>query len=1379
VVWSGAYLADPRWSLGLSQAGVTNFDFNNKGAGRLSVHVVPNGAAIWTALGSAASLTQILRKDGNTVGGSGGPGAAVTGSYPLAIGATVSGTTASYQYTGELGEVLMFDRLLSAVEATEVEGYLACKWGLQNRLPANHPYRNVCPQGGTHPSMPQPTPQPSALPEPVQLRSQNGQLVFDVVASANAQTGNPQLTYNGSPVPPTLRLLPGDTLIVNLTNSLPVPPPNSGYLNDTSLHYHGLHVSPNVPGDDSIDMLAMPGQSLHYQIVIPANHPTGLYWYHSHAHGEAERQNLSGMSGALIIDGIAQSVPQIASMPERVIIVRDLVPAGQNLPAADRKQILAMEWAMKHSARGMSMKTMRMNAPVRGNTTAKTRNPFVVVDKSYRRFVRPLAAQHCQAGSPEQPVKNWTVNGVTSPSIGIRPGQSQFWRLVNAGSDTYLDAQVDYTQLQIVALDGVPLATPLTVSHYIVPPASRIEFIVAGPPSNKTSYLRTNCFDAGQSGPPMPAAKLAKIDPNTSSGDVLRHEERIAPRSLAHRPKVHGSAYIRAFVKRRAIARTQTLTYSDQNTINGQTYDPSGPAEFYAQSGTMEQWQVVNNSSQVHTFHIHQVHFLVQAIVGGTPIEQQNVGQTIDNINVPAATANGPGSVTLVMDFTDPSIIGTFLLHCHILSHEDAGMMAKVTIGTSPPLTTNAPPQGLVFASPTAPAQTVTVSGGKAPYSISGCTGVANGSVNGNVVTVTPTGAGACVGIVADSGGLTVPIPVTVQGVGSPISLLPNSLAFNTPTSPAQTSTIAGGFAPYAATGCGGIAVASVNGATLSVSPQASGTCTITVTDSVNNAQSLAVAVNSSTGALPADNVTFHQNQARQGWYQAETVLTSAGVGSSSFGLLGTLTAPQGMPAFGKLYSQPLYASNETIGATVHNLVIVSTATDQVYAFDDVTGSVVWERNFTNPAQGITQQSWSDTACSDVNPDVGITGTPVIDRNADTMFVVVPTKESGVFHQRLHAISLQNGSDALAPVEVSASVQLASGGTASTSAKWNFNRGALLEANGNIYIGLGSHCDADAGATHGWMLAYSATTLQPAGNAIDLTNRDTGGFYFLGSTWMSGFGPASDASGNIYFATGNGPWDGISNFSMSVLEVPGNLNLSSATYFTPATEAQDSNNDEDLGSGGVMLLPDGLSKTYPHLLLQGGKPGATGAQKYLLNRDNMGGLQSGDAGAVWHADTGGGMWGGPAYFRDGSGNSYVVYGGGSPLSTYLFDPSPGSFSVYHSANVGCLECRDGGSQPVVSSNGTTPGTAVAWALKTPGNSGGTISLYAFDALNMTTLFAGTAGTWTQTSGSQWIGGALVSPLVANGRVYVPTDGSVAIFGLSGNALGVRRSRVTK
>ncbi len=1358
VGWSGAYLADPRWNLRLSEAGVSNFDFNNKEAGRLSPADVPNGPAIWTAAGSVSGKVQFLRKDGNTLSSSTGPGATVTGSYPFAVGATVGGGSVSYQYAGQLGEVLVYNRFLTTAETAEVEGYLACEWGLQNRLPANHPYHALCPQGGTTVSLPYPTPSPGALIDPPQLSSSGGSLTFNVVASQNA-AGAPQLTYDGSNVPPTLRLLAGDTLIVNLINNLPTPPAGATYLNDTNLHYHGLHVSPNAPSDDSIDMIAMPGQSLQYRISIPPTHPTGLYWYHSHAHGEAERQNLSGMSGALIIDGISQYAPQVENMPERILIARDVLPAGQALPAADRRQVAAMFWAMQHASRnartlrGMAPSHMTMSTNVRGTSTLATRNPYVLVDPRYRHSSARTLATSTHCTGTETAAKNWTLNGQTVPSIGIRPGEQQFWRFVNAGSDTYLDLAVDNTQMQIVALDGVPLASvgnaPMTVSHYLVPPASRIEFIVTGPAAGTTSYLRTNCFDSGSAGPAMPATILAQLNPASSLSDASKHRDRAA-KYRTRLATTHTVAYIRRFAATQGIARTQTLTYSDQNTINGQSYDPGAPAQFYAQSGTMEQWQIVNNSSQVHTFHIHQIHFLVDQVVGGTAIEQSNVGQVLDNINVPAASANGPGTVTLTMDFTDPLIIGTFLLHCHILSHEDAGMMAKITVGTAPPLTNNAP-NGVSFASSTAASQNVTLSGGAPPYSVSGCAGVATATVSGSVVTIKPSGAGSCVLTIADSTSLTTTVVVNVAAPAAPISVTPNALSYTSPTAATQTATITGGTPSYGVAGCSGIASAAVSGSTVSVVPQAVGSCTLTITDSALNTGQLAITVNAPATGSAADNVTFHQNAGRQGWYQAETQLTTTNVASSSFKLLRSLVAPSGMPAFGKVYAQPLYASAESIGGTKHNLVIVATATDQVYAFDDQTYAVVWERSFTG--SGVTQQSWTSTGCGDVNPDIGITSTPVIDRAKDTMYVVVPTNESGTFHIRLHAISLQNGADLLSPVEVSASTMLATGGAATTSAEYNFSRTALLEANGNIYVGLGSHCDYNAGATHGWLLAYNATNLAPAGSAVDLTNSNTGGNYYLGSIWMGGYGPAADAQGNVYFVTGNGPWDGSTNFSMSVLKLPGTLSIASGTYFTPINESSLSNGDQDFGSGGIMLLPDGLSSSLPHLAMAGGKDGT----KYLLNRDNLGGQQTVE---------GGGIWGGPAFFQDSNGTSYVVYGTGSPLSTYAFTPATATLTSVASINFGCLECRDSGSQPIVSSNGTNPGTAIAWALQTPGGSGGTISLVAFDALKMTKLFQGAAGPWNVTSGASYIGGALVSPVVANGRVYVPTDGSVAVFGLS-------------
>jgi FtsP/CotA-like multicopper oxidase with cupredoxin domain len=1374
----------PRWDLRLSENGATHFDFNNDATGRLAAKDVYAGPAFWTAAGSANA--EYLRKDGNTLATSTGPGATVQGAFPLAVGANAgSGSGATYPYAGTVGEILIFNRYLSPAETQSVEGYLACKWGMQNRLPANHPYRSLCPGAAAAPPLTTPAPAANALPAVPELRSANGLLALTVVAKL-APSGHPKLYYNGSTVPPTLRLLPGDTLWVNLTNRLPAMPAGSPYLNDTNLHFHGLHVSPNAPGDDSIDMLALPGQTLNYKLAIPYNQSPGLYWYHSHAHGEAERQNLSGMSGALVIDGIAKYVPALTNMPERILIVRDEVPAGQALPDADLDQVHAMGWALAHASQhygaplnlGGPQGTMTMGAgtAVRAGDSRLSRNPFVKVDPNFRgsklKYPIGYGDGHCQGA--EVASKRLTVNGAALPAIGIRPGEQQFWRLVNAGSDTYLDVAVDNAQLRIVELDGVPLSsgvgTPamLTVNNYVVPPASRVEFIVTGPPAGSTAYLRTRCFDAGASGPAMPARVLAVLDPNSSLADAARPRQRVAAKMTAYR--FPSGAALAGRLAKTAVTRTQTVYYSDQNTINGQAYDPAAAPQFYAQSGTVEEWTIVNTSSQVHTFHIHQIHFLVEAIDGVTQSQQF----VLDNVNVPAATSAGPGTVKLKLDFSDPSIIGTFLLHCHILAHEDAGMMAKIRVGTSPPLTLSS--TSLTFKNASAAARSVTVSGGKAPYAVSGCFGVAVATVSGAKVTVAPAGAGSCIFTISDASGLTASLAVSVGATPGVIDVTPNALSFATPSSPAQSATLAGGKPPYSVTGCTGVARAAINSNEngLGVTPLAAGSCSLAIADSASDSATLAVSVNSPGTGEPADNVTFHHDASRTGWYPHETTLTTANVAGGKFKLLAMLKAPSGMPAFGKVYAQPLYIQDQkTADGKSHNLVIVATATDQVYAMDETTGAVVWETNFTNPAAGITQQSWTDTGCNDVNPDVGIMGTPVIDRARDRLYVVVPTKESGVFHLRLHALSLKSGADVLSPVEVTATVALATGGTASVNATYNFNRASLLEANGNIYVPLTDHCDYHSDATHGWMLAFSAASLALTANALDVTNANNGTNLFLGSVWGSGFGPAADEQGNIYFATGNGSYNGTSDFAMSAIRAPGNLDITKASTFTPYGEAADSAGDCDLAAGGIILLPT-VNGSYPRLMIVGGKcgvgaahGGTQGDQKYVLDRDNLGGFRPGDAGALWHADTGGPMWGGPATFQDASGRTYVIYGGGNPLSTYTLGLEPISLSVQSSANVGCLGCRDQGSQPIVSSNGTTAGTAIVWALKTPGNAGGAISLYAFDALNMShTLFSGGAGFWTMGPGTAYIGGALVSPTVANGRVYVPTDGAVAVFGLA-------------
>src|ERR1700721_171421 len=238
--------------------------------------------------------------------------------------------------------------------------------------------------------------------------------------------------------------------------------------NMTNLHFHGLHVSPGAPQDDVITTMAMPGQVLHYLVNIPLDQAPGLYWYHTHPHGESYQQDLDGMSGAIVIDGMERYVPAVQHMRERILVLRDRVLEDKDPAGAELRR--------------------RVEIP----------------------------AQGCGA-STDLPKRIFTVNGEVRPQIAIAPGERQFWRIVNASPDLYADLQIDTEQLEIVALDGMPLSfhhpkrrMELT-GHLLVPPAGRLEAIVSGPKPGVHASLRTLCFDTGPDGDPNPAMVLADM----------------------------------------------------------------------------------------------------------------------------------------------------------------------------------------------------------------------------------------------------------------------------------------------------------------------------------------------------------------------------------------------------------------------------------------------------------------------------------------------------------------------------------------------------------------------------------------------------------------------------------------------------------------------------------------------------------------------------------------------------------------------------------------------------------------------------------------------------------------------------------------------------
>jgi suppressor of ftsI len=461
-----------------------------------------------------------------------------------------------------------------------------------------------------------------ALPEAPEVRSS-----FVLRAINDPQTGKGAFSYNGREIPPVIRTSPGAQIKIAYVNQMsPTSRENcvdGRCKNMTNLHFHGLHVSPDAPQDDVISMMAMPGESLHYVVDIPDDQPPGLYWYHTHPHGESYQQALDGMSGAIVVDGIDRYVPEVRSMKERILVLRD-AELRQNDPVS------------------LEMKSRIQLSPLR-----------------------------CSSET-EEPERIFTVNGTVRPRIGIAPGERQFWRIVNASPDLYADLEVDSELMTVVALDGMPLAyhdpgrRTEKFHHVLLAPAGRVEAIVDGPKVGSKASLRSLCVDTGSDGDPNPAMVLADLDesvPATPSPSPGRQSQP----SAVYKPLSH--------------RLTNTLEKSepqfvvnfteDKNGfyINNKKYTPTDGPMTTVKIGSYVHWRVMNNTHEVHPFHIHQVHFLVYAENG----KKANRSEWMDTVNVAPE-----GSVDLIMDFTDPIIRGVSLFHCHLLKHEDKGMMAKV-----------------------------------------------------------------------------------------------------------------------------------------------------------------------------------------------------------------------------------------------------------------------------------------------------------------------------------------------------------------------------------------------------------------------------------------------------------------------------------------------------------------------------------------------------------------------------------------------------------------------------------------------------------------------------------------------------------------------------
>ncbi len=534
----------------------------------------------------------------------------------------------------------------------------------------------------------------STVSAPSDLYSQNGVLEVTLNLQTDVDAaGRQRYCYvtNTGLVSPNLRVNPGDTLLIHFYNQIPaglvpvVPqvmpsmpgmesmahdatqsstkgmaagmqvtlhatpqaagstpsPCNGGAMTASvsNLHFHGLNVSPVCHSDEVVNTLVQPGQEFDYSVQIPANEPPGLYWYHPHPHGFSEGQVQGGATGAIIVQGIEQANPSLLGLPEQTLVIRDLL-----VPVSEQNDSNVPAW-------DISLDNVPVSFP------------------SYTPAVVPVA-----------------------------PSQQQLWRVLNSAADTILNLQYvvggTAQTVTVVAIDGVPITGgPIQESSMLLPPGSRVEFVVTTPALGQTAQLVTQYVNTGPDGDYDPTRPIANIVSSTTAPTL--------PILPLAKPGTGAMARIKAkrfsALPEAAAASTipqRTLYFSEQLLV---PTDPNSPTTFFitqdgmtpqaytmgqapnivVHSGTVETWVIQNRALEDHIFHIHQIHFQVLA-VNGVAVDDPAIRDTYD---LPYWTGQGAyPSITVAMDFRDPNIVGTFVYHCHILQHEDAGMMGAIEV---------------------------------------------------------------------------------------------------------------------------------------------------------------------------------------------------------------------------------------------------------------------------------------------------------------------------------------------------------------------------------------------------------------------------------------------------------------------------------------------------------------------------------------------------------------------------------------------------------------------------------------------------------------------------------------------------------------------------
>lgn len=539
-------------------------------------------------------------------------------------------------------------------------------------------------------------PRPSAgaeVPQPRDLRSRDGTLSLELAMRASREPdGSTRYCYvmpDGTQSP-TLRLHPGDLLVLRLRNELgaddgdgtplsitmtmsrahehpgaPAHVCSRGTMSATStnLHFHGLSVPPLCHQDEVLKTSLQAGGVFEYRFRIPPDEPPGLYWYHPHIHGFTTRQVLGGASGALIVEGIERAIPETAGLPERVLVIRD------------------QDLLNPHAAPSKSEPVV----------------PQFLLDAD-----GDAANNHTGYGKP---AKDLSINFVPVPYpdyppalIRVRSGERQLWRVLNASAVTYLHLAVLFDgnaqQLGIVAIDGVPINTAgpkaahiAWADHIGIPPGGRVEFIFRGPPEGARGLLVTRSVDTGYGGENDPNRTLAAIIAGAEATEPVsvlpRDPQPLAPSAL---PWLGDVTPVR--VRRLYFSETQADPNDPQSPVTyyitelGKTpkaFDPAADEpDILVHQGDVEDWIIENHSREVHAFHIHQIHFLLLDWFG-IPVHEPFLRDTVNVPYYDLQMSSFP-SVRLRMDFRDPNVVGTFVYHCHLLEHEDGGMMGTIRV---------------------------------------------------------------------------------------------------------------------------------------------------------------------------------------------------------------------------------------------------------------------------------------------------------------------------------------------------------------------------------------------------------------------------------------------------------------------------------------------------------------------------------------------------------------------------------------------------------------------------------------------------------------------------------------------------------------------------